>query len=38
MMTGFLIALVTYWAHEMLAPNFTSKKLRLVRNKKIGEN
>jgi membrane-associated phospholipid phosphatase len=33
MMTGFLIALVTYWAHEMLAPNFTSKKLRLVRNK-----
>lgn len=29
MMTGFLIALVVYWAHEMLSPSITSKKLRL---------
>lgn len=29
MLTGFLIALVVYWAHEMLSPNITSKKLRL---------
>lgn len=29
MLTGFLIALVVYWAHEMLSPTVTSKKLRL---------
>lgn len=32
MMTGFLIALVVYWAHEMLSPSITSKKLRLRRS------
>ena len=31
MMTGFLIALVVYWAHEMLSPSVTSKKLRIRR-------
>jgi membrane-associated phospholipid phosphatase len=31
MMTGFLIALVVYWVHEMLSPSITSKKLRLGR-------
>jgi membrane-associated phospholipid phosphatase len=29
MLTGFLIALVVYWMHEMLAPSITNKKLRL---------
>jgi len=29
MLTGFLIALIVYWAHEMLSPSITSKKLRL---------
>lgn len=33
MLTGFLIALVVYWMHEMLSPSITSKKLRLGKGK-----
>lgn len=33
MLTGFLIALVVYWMHEMLSPSVTSRKLRLGSNK-----
>ncbi|WMX14424.1 MULTISPECIES: phosphatase PAP2 family protein [unclassified Aureispira] len=33
MLTGFLIALIVYWGHEMLSPSVTSKKLRLRRKK-----
>jgi membrane-associated phospholipid phosphatase len=33
MLTGFLIALVVYWVHEMLSPSVTSKKLRLGKTK-----
>lgn len=34
MLTGFLIALVVYWMHEMLSPSVTSRKLRLGRRAK----
>jgi len=34
MLTGFLIALLVYWMHEMLSPSLTSKKLHLRRGRK----
>ncbi len=33
MLTGFLIALVVYWGHEMLSPTFTSRRLRWRKGK-----
>lgn len=29
MLTGFLIALVVYWSHELLSPEFKSKRIKL---------
>lgn len=29
MLTGFLIALIVYWGHEMLSPDFTRRRLHL---------
>jgi len=34
MLTGFLIALVVYWLHEMLSPNVTGQKLHLRKGTK----